>query len=129
MMAVEGTEDRTITIEQIRDMKTAAILSMCGFEIASARLVKNTSRVVFSHVVGRHRKAEFDRIVHLCGQSYDLRFATNLEQVMVIAGSDDPEAAFAELPTLGGYERAFQGVRRMIDAVQKETAKEAAKDA
>lgn len=118
-------EDRTIVVEQIRDMKTAAILGMCGFEIVAARLVRNTSRVVFSHVVGQHRKAEFDEVVSLCERGYGLRLVTSLEQVMKIAGEEDPAAAFAALPTLGGYERSFQGVRHTIDAVQKESNKEA----
>jgi len=127
-MATDATEDRTIDVEKIRDMKTAAILGMCGFEIVAAQLVKNTSRVVFSHIVGRHRKAEFDEIVRLCGQGYGLRMVASVEQVNRIAAMEDPEAAFAALPTLGGYERAFRGVRHTIDAVQKETNKEAQTD-
>jgi len=119
-----ATDDRTIGVEKVRDMKTAAILSMCGFEIVAAQLVKNTSRVVFSHIVGQHRKAEFDEVVKLCGEGYNLRFVLHLNEMMNIMGSDEPENASAKLPTLGGYERAFTGVRRTIDAVKKEAQKD-----
>jgi hypothetical protein len=115
-----STEDRTIDIEMVRDMKTAAILSLYRFEIVAARWVKKTSRVVFSHIVPRHRAAEFNEIVALCNENHNIRMVLSLDELLEVAESDDPAGAFAELPTLGGYERAFQGVRRTIDVLKKE---------
>lgn len=111
------SDEQSVQIVDIRNMKTAAVLDAYGFTMKSARAEtdEGNARVVFTYLVNPERREQFDRLCVLCRAGYNIPLLMSKEQLEAVANSENGELCLSDLPTLGDYERHFQGIRRIID--------------